>query len=98
MVYSSSHLLTQVFQEIYSISNEKFFSNFLKFYEESTHCVYLQSIVVVFVLCLLGSHGNSQRGDLQSQAGHALSLPDHGQNLGVKVHKQLPSLGVFDQE
>lgn len=60
--------------------------------------IYLQCTVVVFVLGLLGSHCDGQWWNLQSQSGHALSLPHHGQNLGVKVNEQFRSLWVFDQE
>lgn len=65
-------------------------------FQTSTH--YLQRIIIFLVLGLLGPHRDCQRWDLLPQSGHALSLSHHGQNLGVKVHKQFGSFWVFDQE
>ena len=49
-------------------------------------------------LGLAGTHHFGNVGDLQTQAGHALRLADHGEDLGVEVDKQLLGLRVTHQQ
>ena len=59
---------------------------------------YQQSIIVLLVFRLLGSHCLGDGWNVQSESRHTLGLTNHDQNLGVKVHVQLIGLRMFHQQ
>ena len=59
---------------------------------------YRKTVEERLVLRLSGAHHLGDIGDLEPKASHALGLTDHGEDLGVKVHKQLLGLWVAHQQ